>query len=168
MPPKAGLATVLLLAAIATGGPQRSGNTTLALQVGPEARIDPQQVALNFRISSDGASDVTTQTTSIAASVRAMAGQQIRITARLASLDGPSGPAPATAVSWSGSLTRATGGGQAASCSSGAFQSNAAADFVLGWQRSGIVTCAVKFELAKQNLAPGLYAGSVTLGVGAF
>lgn len=168
MPPKAGLVAVLLLAGIAIGSPQRTGTSSLVLQVGPEARIDPQTIPLNFRVSADGASDVTSQTANVTAMVRAMAGQQIRITAQLAGWNGPGGAAPVTAVSWSGAVTRATGGGQAASCGSGVFQAGAAQDLVLGWQRSGMVACAVKFELAKQNLTPGLYAGSVTLAVGAF
>ncbi len=168
MPGKAGQVAALLLACVATGGAQRSGTTTLVLQVNPEALLDPQQLTLNFRVSADGASDVTSQTTSVAAWVRALPGQRIRVTARLASLNGPEGPVPVEAVRWSGSATRATSGARAAACSSGTFQAGATHDLVLGWQRSGILTCAVRFELAApRTLPPGLYSGAVALALDA-
>ncbi|MGO9255351.1 MAG: hypothetical protein ACLQU1_03480 [Bryobacteraceae bacterium] len=167
MPSKTGAVAVLLLACvISPAGAQLSGTTSLVLQVNPEARLDPQQVAVNFRVSAGGASDVTRQTTSVAAWVRALPGQQIRVTARLVSLNGPDGAASVMAVRWAGSTTRATAGGQAATCSSGTFEPGATHDLVLGWQRSGILTCAVNFELAAaQNLPPGLYSGIVDLAL---
>jgi hypothetical protein len=167
MPSKAVVVAVLLLACLVRpGGAQRSGTTALVVQVNQEARLDPQQVALNFRVSADGASDVTSQATSVAASVRALPGQQIRVTAQLVSLNGPDGPVPVTQVGWAGSATRATAGGHPATCSSGTFQPGASQDLVLGWQRSGILTCAVNFGLAApRNLSPGLYSGTVNLAL---
>jgi hypothetical protein len=160
------LAVLMLACLVSPGGAQHSGTTALVVQVNPEARLDPQQVALNFRVSADGASDATTQTTSVAASVRALPGQRIRVTARLVSLDGPDGPVPVTQVGWAGSTTRATAGGQAATCSSGTFQPGVTHDLVLGWQRSGILACAVNFVLAApRNLSPGLYSGTVNLAL---
>ena len=98
--------------------------------------------------------------------MRALPAQQIRVTARLVSLNGPDGPVPVTAVGWAGSATRATAGGQAATCSTGTFQPGATQDLVAGWQRSGILTCAVNFELvAPRNLSPGLYTGTVNLAL---
>ena len=167
MPTKVMVVAVLLLACLVSpASAQRSGTTTLVLRVNQEARLDPPQVALNFRVSADGASDVTSQTTSVAAMVRALPGQDIRVTARLVTLNGPDGPVPVSAVGWAGSTTRATGGGQAASCSSGTFQPGATQDLVLGWQRSGILACAVNFALAApRNLSPGLYSGTVNLAL---
>ncbi len=166
MPSKTGVVAVLLACVIGPAGAQRSGTTGLVLQVNPEARLDPQQVAVNFRVSADGSSDVTSQTTSVAAWVRASPGRQIRVTARLVSLNGPEGPAPVTAVRWAGSRARATAGGQSATCSSGTFEPGATHDLVLGWQRSGVLTCAVNFELAApRNLPSGLYSGIVDLAL---
>jgi hypothetical protein len=167
MPSKTTAVAVLVLAYfVSVGRAQRSGTTALALQVNQEAHLDPQQVALNFRVSADGASDVTSQTTSVGAWVRALPGQQIRVTAQLVSLNGPDGPVPVTQVGWAGSTTRGTAGGQAATCSSGTFQPGVTQDLVLGWQRSGILTCAVNFALAApRNLSPGLYSGTVNLAL---
>jgi len=164
MPGKAGSQALLLLACLVSNA-QRTGSTSLLLQINPEARIDPQQVALNFRVSADGASDVTTQAANVTAWVRALRGQQIRVTAQLASPNGPNGPVSA-AVRWSGSTTRATAGARAATCSSGTLQSSAAGDLVLGWQESGILTCAINFDLVSpRSLPPGLYSGTVQLTV---
>ena len=156
MPSKTAAVTALLLACLVSlSGAQRSGTTALVVHVNQEARLDPPQVALNFRVSADGASDVTSQTATVAAAVRALPGQQIRVTARLVTLTGPDGPVPVTQVGWAGSTTRATAGGQAATCSSGTFQPGASQDLVMGWQRSGILTCAVDFALAApRNLPP--------------
>ena len=166
MPGKAGLLAVILPACILTAHAQRTGTTTLVLQVGPEARLVPNQVALNFRVSADGSSDVTSQTANIEAWVRALPGQAIRVTARVSSLNGPAGPLPATALRWSGSIERAAAGGQAASCSAGSFADGAAQDLVLGWRQSGIVGCTFTFELAApRKLAPGSYSAVVDLAV---
>jgi hypothetical protein len=169
MPSKtAVVAALLLVCLVRPGGAQRSGTTTLLLRVNQEVRLDPPQVALNFRVSANGASDFTSQTTSVAALVRALPGQQIRVTAQLVSLNGPDGPVPVTQVGWAGSTTRATGGGQAATCSSGTFQPGATQDLVLGWQRSGILACTVNFSLAApRDLSPGLYSGTVNLALDA-
>src|SRR5271157_248602 len=167
MPRKTVVVAALLMAyLVSPGGAQHSATTTLAVQVNPEARLDPQQVALNFRISADGASDVTYQTAIVTAWVRALPGQQIRVTARLNAFNGPDGPVPPTQLNWVGSTTRATAGAQAAACSSGTFQTGDAQDLVLGWQRSGVLTCAVDFALAApRTLSPGLYSGAVNLAL---
>jgi hypothetical protein len=160
-------AALLMAYLIGPGGAQRSGTTTLAVQVNPEARLDPQEVALNFRVSADGASDVTTQTTIVAAWVRTLPGQQIRVTASLNAFNGPDGPVPPTQLNWVGSTTQATAGAQAATCSSGTFQTGTRQDLVLGWQRSGTLTCAVTFALAApRSLSPGLYSGTMNLALG--
>jgi len=105
--------------------------------VNQEARLDPRQVELNFRVSADGASDVASRTATVVAWVRALPGQQIRVTAQLGSLNGPDGPMPVTQVGWAGSATRATAGGQAATCSSGTFQPGATQDLVAGGSSRG-------------------------------
>src|SRR5208283_2524346 len=165
---KTGVRAILLLGCvIGTGAAQTSGTTSLVMQVNPEARLDPQQIAVNFRVSADGASGVTSQTTGVTAWVRALPGQQIRVTANLSSLSGPNGLVPVTQVTWAGSTAGATGGGQAATCSSGTFATGATEDLVLGWQRPGTLTCAVSFALAAPgNLAPGVYSGTVNLALG--
>jgi len=164
MPRKAGLLTLLLAACFALGSEHR-GTTTLSLRVDPEARLDPQHIPLTFRVSSDGASDVTTQTASMAAKVRALPGQQIHVTARLTSLNGPAGAVAAGALRWSGAVAEATAGGQPAACSSGTFQAGAAGDLVTGWQQSGSVACSLSFQLATRNLEPGAYSGEVDLAL---
>ncbi|MGA2113329.1 MAG: hypothetical protein ABSH56_01100 [Bryobacteraceae bacterium] len=162
------LAIDLLAFAIGTLAAQSTGSTSLLLQVGPEARLEPQQVALNFRVSVDGSSDLISQTVSVTAWVRALPGRRIRIAANLRSLTGPNGPVPVTEVAWAGSATRASAGAQAATCSSGTFQTGVAADLVEGWERSGVLNCTVSFALAApRNLPPGVYSGALRLSVGA-
>jgi hypothetical protein len=164
---KAGVVAALLLScAVNPDAAQPVARTRLVLRVEPEARLDPPQVSLSFRVSADGLSDVTSQTASVAAWVRALPRQRIRVTARLASLNGPDGPAPVSAVRWAGSTARAAAGGQAATCSSAAFRPDTTQDLVLGWQRSGILVCAVTFELAApRSLSPGPYSGTVDLAL---
>jgi len=132
---------------------QRTATTTLLLQVRPEAYLLPSQIPLRFRVSADGASDVTAQTANITAWVRSLPGQPIRIVAR---------PAAAFPFSWNGSATRSTQGAQSASCTSGTSDGTAPVELVSGWSRSGILTCAVTFTLTDARaLAPGLYAANV-------
>jgi hypothetical protein len=50
-------AALLLACVVRLIGAQRSGTTTLAVQVNQEARLDPRQVELNFRVSAGGASE---------------------------------------------------------------------------------------------------------------
>jgi hypothetical protein len=166
MPGKARLVGILLLASVVTGGAEHSGTTALVLQVRPEARLDPQQIDVHFRVSADGLSDVSSQTANVTAWVRSLPGRPIRVSARLAAWNGPDGPAPAGALRWTGVSIHATAGAQAANCSSGIFQEGASHDLVLGWQQSGILTCAMKLELAApRDLPPGLYSGSVNLAL---
>ena len=147
---------------------QSSGSTTLVLSVPTEARLDPDHIALAFRVSQDGTADVTTMPAQIVARVRALPGQSVRITALLAGLQGPSGPAPATLVSWTGTATSASGNARQATCSNGVFGSGDPQDLVAGWQTSGILTCALNFQLTQpRTLAPGAYSGVVSLAVAA-
>jgi hypothetical protein len=163
----AGLALVVWpVVAVIRGLAQQSGTTVLVLRVPPEARVDPPQVPLAFRVSEDGSSDVTTSPAVVVARVRAYAGQAIHINALLASLQGPGGVLPASAVSWTGSATNATGAARQAACSNGVFGTSAVQDLVAGWQTSGILTCAINFELVQpRSLAPGAYSGLVRLSV---
>jgi hypothetical protein len=66
----------------------------------PEARVQPQQVPLEFQVSADGASDVVSQTASVAAWVRALPNQPIRLTMRLVRLEGSGGLLSAAALVW--------------------------------------------------------------------
>lgn len=160
--------TSLALLLACSAGAQSSRTVSLVLQVNPEARLDPQWVALSFVVAGDGGSDGASQTASVAASVRALPGQRIRVTAVLASLTGPDGPVPVSVLDWSGSANGATAGARAATCSSGTFKPGAIHDLVLGWQRSGAIACTVTFKLsAPETLAPGRYSGTVDLAVDA-
>jgi hypothetical protein len=139
---------------------QRTGTTTLALRVDPEARLNPSQIAMNFRVSAGGANDITTQTQTIEARVRALPGQPIRLTATA------SGTIPLSALRWSGSPAGAAGGGEQAACSSGTFETAATQDLVTGWSRSGTLTCTVTFSLADPaSLPPGNYTGNIALAI---
>ena len=161
-----GAGIFLLVCPAFEGIAQHSGTTRLVLQVQPEARIDPQQVPLNFRVSADGASDVTAASAIIVARVRNLPGQPIRVTAQLVSLEGPSGPVPLTAVRWTGSPGIATGGGRQAICSRGTFSPGAPRDFVQNWQTPGTLTCSMHFELMDPRTLPaGLYSGVVKLAL---
>ena len=83
-------------------------------------------------------------------------------------LQGPGGPVPVTAVSWTGAVARSTGGGNQATCTNGAFATGQAEDLVLGWGQSGTLTCTFVFTLSESSsLAPGLYSGTVNLAVAA-
>jgi hypothetical protein len=163
---------ILVSAAIVTFWPaarvgaQRSSTATLTVRVSPEARLNPGQVALRFVVTADGVGEVTSQTEAVAAWVRALPGQRIRLMARMASLAGPSGVVPIEAVQWSGARQRATAGGQSATCSTGSFAAGAAQDLVAAWESSGTLTCAVTFSLVDpRSLAPGIYVGAVDLAL---
>ena len=153
---------VLLMLALSPGAPgQRSASTALVVRVMPEARIEPGQIALKFRVA-----DSMVQTVNVAAWVRSLPNQQIRVSARLDKLQGPNGPVPVTALSWTGAVARATAGGNQARCTSGAFAPGPPQDLVLGWRQSGTLTCAFTFKLAEPgDLATGLYSGTVDLSV---
>jgi hypothetical protein len=159
---------VLALLVLAIGGlAQHSATTTLALVVRPEAWVQPQQVPLTFQVSADGATDIVSQGASVAAWVRALPGETIRVTMQLANLQGPEGRLSGASLRWSGTAALATGGGRAAACTSGAFAAGAAAqDLVEGWQKSGTVECAVTWQLADpRSLPPGRYSGLVQITV---
>jgi len=147
---------------------QQSGTTRLVLNVAPESRLDPQQVELQFRVSQDGGSDVTSASATITARVRNLPGQPIRVAAQVADLHGPAAPVPASALRWTGSAVSATGGARQATCSSGTFSAGGLQDLVSNWQNAGMLTCAVNFELADpRSLPAGLYSGVVKLALAA-
>jgi hypothetical protein len=155
---------VLLMLVLSPGAPgQHGASTVLVVQVMPEARIEPGQIALAFRVA-----DRVVQTANVAAWVRSLPNQQIRVFARLATLQGPNGPVPVTAVSWKGAVAQSTAGGNQASCTSGAFAAGQAQDLALGWRKSGTLTCTIAFALVESsNLPPGLYSGTVELSLAA-
>ena len=143
-------------------GAQRSGSTIVAVHVEPEAHLNPSQVALRLVVSADGSDDIASQTAVIAMWVRALPNQRIRLIGHLANLSGPAGAVPISAIRWSGSTLAAGSGAQAASCAGGSFASGDTQDLVAGWQRSGMLTCAVTFSLADpRSLPPGAYTGVV-------
>jgi len=145
---------------------QSTGSTGLMLEVKPESRLDPQQVALQFNVPADGTSGITAQSATVVAQARALPGAAIRVTARVSSLQGPSGPVDASVLNWTGRNVGGTGGGQQAACSSGVFSSATPQDLVQGWQRSGTVTCLVNFALTvNAGLAPGVYTGALDLAI---
>ena len=143
-------------------GAQRSGSTSLALHVAPEAHLNPSQVALRLVVSADGSGEIASQTAVIATWVRALPNQRIRLIGHMANLSGPAGAVPISAIRWSGSSLRATSGAEVAICAGGSFASGDTQDLVAGWQRSGMLTCAVTFSLADpRSLPPGTYTGVV-------
>jgi len=149
---------VLVLWPVAEGTAQHTATTSLVLHVNPEARLDPERVSLAFRVSADGNSDVTTASAVVAARARRAPGQGIRVTARLVNLNAQ--------VRWTGLVLNSAGGGQQASCSSGILTPGATQDVVTGWQRSGIVTCSLNFELVDaRSLPAGVYTGLVQFGL---
>ena len=143
---------------------QKTATTTLQVQVQPEAHLAPQQITLRFQVSPDGTSDVSSQTESIAAWVRALPGQRIRLQASVLSLTGPTGPISASALGWSGSLLRASSGAQGAACTAATFDAAQPLDLISNWTRSASLTCAVTFSLiSPRTLAPGSYTGTIDL-----
>ncbi len=153
----AGIAVCLLL--LPGMEAQRSGSTTLVLQVSPEARVEPAAASLRFEVSAAGSS---AQAATVTAWVRAAAGVPIRLQARLTGLTGPDGTVAGSALAWSGAAGQATGGGRQANCIGGNFANAGAQDLVQGWTQSGMLQCAVTLQLVQSGtLAPGLYTGTV-------
>jgi hypothetical protein len=143
---------------------QQTTTTKLQVQIQPEAHLAPQQISLSFRVSPDGSSEVTRQTESIAAWVRALPGQRIRLQARVLSMTGPIGPISPTALGWSGGLIRASSGAQNATCTAGTFDGAQPADLISNWTRFASLACAVTFLLiSPRTLPPGSYTGTVDL-----
>ena len=154
----------LIAVAALCGYAQRTATTVLQVQVQPEAHLAPQQISLRFRVSPDGSSDVTSQTESIAAWVRALPGQRIRLQTRVVSLTGPPGPISPTALGWSGGLIRVGSSAQNAACTAGTFDPAQAADLIANWTRSASLACAVTFSLISPGtLPPGSYSGTIEL-----
>ena len=154
----------LIAVAALCGYAQRTATTVLQVQVQPEAHLAPQQISLRFRVSPDGSSDVTSQTESIAAWVRALPGQRIRLLTRVVSLTGPTGPISPTALGWSGGPIRPGSGAQNAGCTAGTFDPAQAADLIANWTRSASLACSVTFSLISPGtLPPGSYSGTIEL-----
>ena len=131
------------------------------VRVGPEARLEPTQIALQFQVA-----ESVVQTARVGAWVRSQPGQQIRVLARLAELRGPNGPVPVTAVTWTGAVAQSAAGGHQARCANGAFVAGQAQDLVLGWHNSGTLTCDIAFTVAAPgSLSPGVYSGTVDLAL---
>ena len=146
---------------------QNAGNTSLTLEVGPEARLDPSE--LTFRVWDPVGSMgvVTAQSATVTAWIRTNPGRHIRLTAALKNLRGPAGPVPATSVRWTASRVTATGGGKQAICSSGAFTAGGAEhDLVQNLGSSGMLTCTLTFLLAlPPGSAPGWYDGDILMSI---
>jgi len=142
-------------------------STSLVIQVVPEAHITPSSVPLSFNVRNSG-EVVVSEPVPVIAWVRALPGQQIRLTAQIGSLTGPDGILPVSTVSWTGTTGRATGGGTAASCTSGSFTAGSAQPLISGWNQSGIVTCNLSFSLTTDPAwSTGSYSGQVTLQISA-
>lgn len=132
----------------------QSQNTTLIVRVGPEGRVSPPQVTLNFVVSPDTSAAITSRTVFVSAWVRATPGQSIRLTAT------QSGALP---ISWTGATGSATGGGRQASCTNGSFDSGPVQDLAANWRASGTLSCSLTFYLANPpSLVPGPYSATVT------
>lgn len=143
---------------------QQTATTMLQVQVRPEVHLAPQQISLRLLVSPDGSAGVTTQTESIAAWVRALPGQRIRLQTRVLSLTGPNGPISPTALGWSGGLIRASSGAQNATCTAGTFDAAQPGDLIANWTRSASLTCGVTFSLISPGtLPPGSYTGTIEL-----
>ena len=147
---------------------QRSG---LVVQVNPEAYVSPSSIQLSFSVSNPG-DVVSLPPVEITGWVRALPGQTIRLSALAGSLTGPAGPEPASAIGFTGTMTRATGGAKAANCATGSFSGDfsgsTAQPLIAGWGQSGIATCSVTFALTSGSGWPaGVYTARIGLDVAA-
>ena len=156
------LSAILLL--LAAGAAIASAqNTGLVIQVNPEAHLNISSVPLVFTVSNPGET-VVSQPVTITAWVRNLPGETIQLTAQVGTLDGPAGSKPVSAVSWSGSLARATGGASVASCTLGSFAAGSVQSLISGWTQSGIASCTVTFRLETDaSWTPGTYASNAGL-----
>jgi hypothetical protein len=143
----------------------RGQSSGLVVQVNPEAYVSPASIQLSFSVNNPG-DTVSSQPAAITGWVRALPGQQIRLSALAGSLTGPAGPEPASAIGFAGTMTNATGGAKAASCATGSFSGSSAQPLVAGWGESGIATCTVTFTLSSDAAWPaGLYTARIALSV---
>lgn len=146
---------LVIMFAMLCGSAQHTATGQLVVQVWPEAYLRAEQIKLRFRVSADGASDVTTQTETISAQVRAWPEERIRVLARVSA---------AFPVSWAGQVKAVTRGAEKASCTSGNVDGAAVTDLVSNWINSGLLTCSVSFSMSNaRSLAPGFYEGTVDL-----
>ena len=140
---------------------------------GPRDTGESRGASIAFQRQSDipwieAGNIVAAQPLTVNAWVRALPGQQIQLLARVKSLTGPAGNVPASSLRWSGSMAKATGGGVAASCTSGTFADSLAESLISGWTRSGIVACDLTFSLATDIGAPtGIYTTEIDLALAA-
>jgi len=153
-----GLLILLSVTATPKAFTQRNSSSVLVVRIGPEARVDPSQITLSFRVP-----DQLVQTATVAAWVRALPGQQIHIAARLLNLTGPDGSVSSAALAWKGAVSEASAGGKQASCSSGSFASGSMPSLAMNWRQSGMLRCTVSFELSTASLLPGRYSGILSL-----
>jgi hypothetical protein len=142
---------------------QSTGSTALAVRIAPEARLNPQSIAVTIQVDASGA--VTAQTATLQAWIRALPGQTIQLVACAGDVTGPAGTLPPGVLRWEGVAIGATGGGRDAHCTSGAF--TGAADLLAsGWARPGTLTCQVRVTLdGAQTPAPGVYTARIYLAL---
>jgi len=158
-----GIFAALLLALVLMA--QHTGTTVLAVRVDPESTWTPGHSTLIFHVSSDGASDLTSQPQPIQAWVRTVPGQTIHLTAS-ATLSGPSGTVPLSNLRWRGMASGATGGGKQANCTTGSFAGGPTQELVAAWNRSGTLNCTVTFSLAEPRALPrGTYTALLDFAI---
>lgn len=153
----------LFVLVVSPASSQRTGGSTLMLQVQPEEHVSPSQVPFSIEVKADG-SVVASVPVDITAWVRALPNRQIQLSARAGTLTGPVGAVSVSAIKWSGSMGRTTGGGEAAVCTSGSLGDGDGL-LVSGWKQSGALTCQVSFSLVPDGLAAGIYTGQVELSL---
>ena len=159
--------SMLLLGAVAAAFGQNSAGTSFVIHVNPEAHLSPSSANLTFQVTQAGET-VTGSPLTVNAWVRSLPSRQIQLIAHVKSLTGPAGSVSVSLLRWTGSVSKATGGGVAASCTSGAFADDLAASLISGWMRSGIVACDLTFSLATDaGGPPGIYTAVVDLDLAA-
>ncbi len=140
-----------------------TGGTALVVRILPEARLNPQSITVSIRVDESGA--VVAQSATLHAWIRAVPGHPIQFVARTSQVSGPSGFLPPASLRWEGVAQAASGGGEAAQCTSGAF-SGTSDLLASGWGRSGTLTCQVRFSLnGSTRPAPGVYTAQVDLAL---
>ena len=153
------MAAILLAASPAHA--QRSASSLLAVEVGPEAQVQPAQTSLQL-VASDAGN--TTYTVVVTARVRAAPGATIHLRATVSNFTGPNGSAAAGVLTWTAAATQSSGGGTQASCGSGSFGSGATQDLAQGWTKSGSLQCTLTFQIS-EGAAAGSYSGEVRFRV---
>jgi hypothetical protein len=138
-------------------------NTGLMIQVNPEAHLDVTSVPFTFTVTNPGEVAVS-QPVTVTAWVRNLPGQQIQLIAEAVTLAGANGNQAVSAIGWTGSMARATGGAAVAHCAGGDFANGSSQSLISGWNQSGIAACTLTFTLKTDaSWAPGTYTGQVSL-----